>query len=319
MSALPSVLLPVFGLILVGYLAGRGGWLGAGATDAVNRFVVRLALPAELFLSVADISRDGIRHGGFVLAFTLPMLGAAAFGFALDWRRPVSRADRLSGATMEGFAAGYANTGFIGIPLCSGLFGPSGLFPAVLATLLTVCALFALAIALVEYDLGSARGPLGAARTAGWALLRNPIVAAPILGGVLNLSGLALPVPLRATAGLLGGASSPCALVAMGLFLADTAGGRVPLTPVLRVVAAKLLLQPALAAILALWVFRLPALWAQSAILLSALPTGTGPFMLARLYDREAAVATRAILVSTVLSLLTVSALLLVLHRLVPP
>jgi predicted permease len=53
----------------------------------------------------------------------------------------------------------------------------------------------------------------------------------------------------------------------------------------------------------------MPLLWAQTAILLSALPIGTGPFMLAKLYDREAAVTSRAILVSTVLSVVTVSAL----------
>ena len=83
-----------------------------------------------------------------------------------------------------------------------------------------------------------------------------------------------------------------------------------PLPAVVRVVAAKLLLQPALTALLAGPVFRLEPLWAQSAVLIAALPVGTGPFMLARLYDREADVASRATLVSTLLSLLTVSLLL---------
>jgi len=43
---------------------------------------------------------------------------------------------------------------------------------------------------------------------------------------------------------------------------------------------------------------------------LSALPIGTGPFMLAELYQREAAAMSRAILISTTGSLLTISLIL---------
>jgi predicted permease len=52
--------------------------------------------------------------------------------------------------------------------------------------------------------------------------------------------------------------------------------------------------------------FRLPPLLTHTAVLLAALPTGTGPFMLAEFYRREATVTAKVILVSTVVSLLTV-------------
>ncbi len=310
MHAVLSVLLPIFGLILAGYACGRRGWLGTGATDSLNRFVVRLALPAELFDTLAQVTRAQVDHPSFIAAFAGGMLLTFATGLLLDYRRPVERAHRLAGATIEGLTAGYANTAFIGIPLCLGVFGPAGLPPVVLATLLTVCALFALAIGLVELD---AEGGQGIGRTVlkvAAALLRNPLVAAPVAGGLVNLSGIGLPAPVQHFAGLLGSAASPCALVTIGLFLAETGGRAASLPAVVRVVAAKLLLQPALTALLAFPVFRLEPLWAQSAVLIAALPVGTGPFMLARLYNREADVASRATLVSTLLSLLTVSLLL---------
>jgi predicted permease len=72
--------------------------------------------------------------------------------------------------------------------------------------------------------------------------------------------------------------------------------------------------QPAITFVLAFRVFDMPPLWSHTALVLSALPIGTGPFMLAKLYNREAAVTSRAILISTVLSLITVSALLAWLH-----
>ena len=59
--------------------------------------------------------------------------------------------------------------------------------------------------------------------------------------------------------------------------------------------------------VLAFYVFHLPPLWAKTALLLSALPTGTGPFMLAEYYRREASVVSRVILLSTLGSLITLS------------
>lgn len=58
--------------------------------------------------------------------------------------------------------------------------------------------------------------------------------------------------------------------------------------------------------------FRLPPVLAHTAVLLAALPTGTGPFMLAEFYRREAAVTAKVILVSTIVSLATVSGYLAV-------
>ncbi|MCQ8279433.1 AEC family transporter [Acetobacteraceae bacterium KSS8] len=310
MQAVLSVLLPIFALILAGFVAGRLGWLGDGATNSLNRFVVRLALPAELFQSMAQVTGSQIDHPGFLLCFGAAMLTTFGIGLALDLRRPVLRANKLSGAVIEGLAAGYANTAFMGIPLCLGVFGEAGLPPVILATLLTVCALFALAIALVELDLQSGHGTARTLLTVGIALIRNPLVAAPIAGAVVNLSGLTLGAPVLRFTGLLGDAASPCALVTIGLFLAEPMQGSAPMAALARVVALKLLFQPAMTAILALFVFHLPSLWSRSAILISALPVGTGPFMLARLYEREPGVASRATLISTVLSLITVSLLL---------
>jgi predicted permease len=109
---------------------------------------------------------------------------------------------------------------------------------------------------------------------------------------------------------MLGAAAPPCALVTIGLFLAQSNGGAAPAL-IARLVALKLLIQPGLTWLLAFHVFAMPRLWAETALLMSALPIGTGPFMLAKLYDREPAPTSRAILMSTLLSTITVSALVI--------
>jgi malonate transporter and related proteins len=75
-------------------------------------------------------------------------------------------------------------------------------------------------------------------------------------------------------------------------------------------VALKLVLQPAATWLLATSVFGLSPLLTHTAVLLAALPTGAGPFMLAEFYRREAGVTSTAVLASTVASLATISAYL---------
>ena len=113
---------------------------------------------------------------------------------------------------------------------------------------------------------------------------------------------------------LLGGAASPCALVGLGLFLAQKRvaaqpHGSMPVWLAL----AKLILQPALTWFFAYRVFAVPAQLAQVAVLVAALPTGTGPFMLAEFYQREASLTSQTILLSTLGSLITLPVLLIVL------
>ena len=75
----------------------------------------------------------------------------------------------------------------------------------------------------------------------------------------------------------------------------------------------KLVAQPAIAWIIAGPLLHLGPLLTAIAVLLSALPTGTGPFILAEAYDTDRGPAAATILLTTVLSVLTVSALLAVL------
>jgi predicted permease len=305
MLAIVYVIAPVFALIAAGYLCGRAKLFGDNATDVLNNFVVYLALPALLFRAMARSGFGDLAHGGFVVAFG----GGMALTFALSFL--LERGDRhpLADRSIEALAAGYPNTGYMGIPLCLAVFGDAGLPPAIVSAILTVCVLFAVAIALIELDI-QAEPSLGRTLAkATLAVLRNPLVFSPLGGLAFSAFGVPLPGPIDGALDLLGASASPCALVTIGLFLAETPSGG-HMRDLVRMVSLKLLVQPAITAVLAFGVFDLPRLWSHSAILLAALPTGTGPFMLAKLYEREPAATSRAILISTLLSVATISLLI---------
>ena len=304
MLAVLNVLLPIFALILAGYLCRRTGCMGETAASELNRLVVWLCLPALLFHITATATLDEIWHPGFIAVISIGSL--AVFFATLLYRL---RGRSLADASIDGLSAAYANTGYIGIPLCVLVLGDDGLAPALIASLIVVCVLFTVAVVLVEVGLQRAGSPLRVLGRVTLALAKNPLVVAPLLGGVWNLSGLLQPVAMGRFLELLGDATVPCALVSLGLFLAQpqpaAARGAAGL------VLIKLIVQPALVWGLAMYVFHLPPLWAKAALLLSALPTGTGPFMLAEFYGRDAAVVARAVLWSTLGSLVTLSLCLL--------
>jgi predicted permease len=301
MQVVINAALPVFALILAGYLAARFEILGPAATDSINRFVVYLALPALLFQAMATLAGRQLAGLHFVAAFGGGMLITFGFCFFLQRRSGQS----LTDAGIEGLAAGYANTGFRHTALPR-LFGRESLLPSSRPAhrLLPSPS----SSPMIEVD-RHGRGDFGFARgKVSLTLLRNPLLVAGASDD-LRGDGLPLPLPVDRFATLLGNAASPCALVAIGLFLAQQGGGH-DNRAVLRLVLMKLLLHPAITAVLAYWVFPMPRLWAQVAVVLSALPIGTGPFMLAKLYDREAALTSRAILISTLCSVASVSLLI---------
>ena len=299
-----SVVLPVFALIFAGWAARRIGVLGPQATAELSRFVVYLALPALLFDIVAHARWADIWQPGFVAAFGL----GAALTFAVTMAVRLRRCRPLADAVIDGLNAGYANTGFLGFPLALVALGRGAMGPTLIATILTVCVLFAVAIVLIETSLQTETRRRQLLRKVGLSLLRNPLLMAPALGALVPIAGLSLPLPAESFLTLLGAAASPCALVALGLFLATPrAAARPDRGAIALLVGFKLVLQPAVTWVLATSVFGLPPPLVQTAVLLAALPTGTGPFMLAELYGREASVTSGVVLASTVASVLTIS------------
>ena len=113
---------------------------------------------------------------------------------------------------------------------------------------------------------------------------------APVAGLAVGLSGFKVPAPFESFTTLLGGAASPAALVCIGLFLAQERVVSDDIKSIGILVSLKLILQPAVTAFLAFYVFSMPPLWSHSAVILSALPIGSGPFTIAKLYGLEAGV-----------------------------
>jgi predicted permease len=311
-----NILAPIFGLIALAYLSRRANILGPNAYLELNRFVASLALPALIFDNVAHVTPAQLNQPGFVAAF-----GIGAFAvFALPLF--FARGERPFGdRALDGLSACYPNTGYIGLPLAFLAFGAPSAPGATIAAVFTTCVLFGFALALLEWDLHRGHAAGVTAMKVGSSLARNPIMIAPLLALTVTAGWVEMPAAADRVIKLLAGSAGPCALVAHGLFLArDDPSNAKPWAAALQprplaLVTLKLLVQPLVTAMLAVYAFGLTDLDAQLVVILSALPTGTGAFMLADVYKRDLEVTSTTIMVSTVASALTLSICLVVLPR----
>ncbi|MHA1565787.1 MAG: AEC family transporter [Alphaproteobacteria bacterium] len=304
MSILFSVTLPVFGLILCGFIAGRIRVLGDAATDGLNGFVYYFALPALLLHSVAkaplteifDWRYLGAVFGGLVITLAITALLSKTF-----------YGDGLSVLTLRAVSAAFANTGYVGIPLAITAFGQVAAVPAIMATVINSMVI-GLAAAMIELD--QRKSGIGPLASVGRTLATNPLILAVVIGGGVAFSGTAVPQAIGTFLDLLGAAAGPCALFALGLFASQqrSKDGRFADTMVLT--ALKLIVHPAVTWGLAILVFGLNEMSTAIAVTMAALPTGALVFVLAQRYQVFVRRASSTILLTTVVSLITVTVVL---------
>jgi predicted permease len=145
--------------------------------------------------------------------------------------------------------------------------------------------------------------------------LRNPIILASALGVVCSATGLHLPGALSHSCELLGGAGVPTALITLGMSLhaRPAADSPAPLFPTHRAevglsVLTKNLVQPLVAFAVGSLLLHLTAHQLLAVVVCSALPTAQNVFIYARQYGLSTALPRDSVLFSTLLSMVTLSA-----------
>ncbi|WPZ36423.1 AEC family transporter [Thalassobaculum sp. OXR-137] len=304
MNSIVNVVLPVFGLILTGYLAGWRKLLGRDSSEALNGFVFYFALPVLLFIAMAKIDTATVLNGPFLAAYLLGQISTLLIGFVVA--KTFFKVS-LSEAATHGTVGIYGNVGYMGIPLVLTAYGEAALPPAIIATIVNAALNIAVLTAVIETDRHSGSG-LAALRKVAGAVCKSPILVAPVVGFLWALAGLPVPTSVQTYGNILGAAAGPCALFAIGLSLVGLplSEGR---AEVASMTVLKLLVHPALTWIFATWLLSDQPRVFMICVLMAALPTGANLFVLVQRYRIYVARTSTGILVTTTLSLLTLSAL----------
>ena len=236
-----SACLVVLLLMAVGYFMGVKGWMTAAEKNFLSRFIINIAVPANCIVGLLNnLDRSELARAGVQLLSVLLGVGATlllSMGAASLLRLPRERWGVFAAM------AGLSNVLFIGIPVCTQLFGEVCVPYVMLYYLGNTTFLQSAGILLVERSGDRGSRPGGALR-----FLRDIFTKPPILGVlsaiVLLVLGIDLPGPVMRFAGYISSTVSPLALIYGGFIVYEVGLKNLRLQPglpamlVIRLVAA---------------------------------------------------------------------------------
>lgn len=307
MESIPTTVLPVFGLIVLGLAFARLKLVDAATARGLTQFVFMLAIPALLFRRVAlmnplDATPIGLWvafFGGLAIAWILTTLISQKF-------------DSLSasGGASAAMAAGFGNVALLGTPLALAHYGEDAAVPV--ALILSIHAPILWFVATLQRELARHSTAISyrqLGRELFWSLAGNAIVLALAAAAIWRLTGLGLHPVVDRMLAMLSDASIPTALFALGLSLA-TYSLRGQWSGMAVLIVMKMVLMPILVFLALYYLISVPPLWAKIAILLAAMPTGANAFLFAHRNEESVPAVSGAVAAGTGLAAITVSLLL---------
>ena len=295
MNDLVQIVLPVFGLILLGYGAGLLRLLSQQTAVGMSDYVFTIGYPLLIFKTLNSAILPQSQPWGYWLSYFGGVALAWLIGMAITWK---SFGLNYRQSVIAGFSAGQSNTVLVGIPLLLKAYGDPGAVPLFLLLAVHLPVTMTCATVLIEgLSLKTARNLLP-------KLFLHPILFGLFVGVLFRMSGLVLPLTAHSIVDSIAASALPCALIAMGLSLHHH-GMKGNFSLSVTIALLKLMLHPALVYGLAFKVFTMPPVWSGVAVLFAASPTGVNCYLFAAKYRTGEKIASSAIAVTTAFSVLT--------------
>ena len=316
-----SIVVPIFLVILAGYLFAKKNKFSKDAGKLINDYVLLVALPALLFLSIAQAKPEDLLHWEFVVATLAGIFVAYILGIVLSMFRSIS-APRSSIVAM---AACYGTTGYMGMPIAIAAFGEAAAVPAAIATILhNIPAIMAVIITYGIFSNGRKKesGVFIMLRAIKTTLL-NPLTLSVIAGMFFSFLAIPLPDILKIFTGFLAGAAGPTALFALGIGLSglDTKLHMnikkiMDLSPIIII---KIFIQPFVTFFVAYYWLGMDStdIYLIVAILMSAQPIGAGVYVFANKFDYFQENTAVSIIISLLIAVFSLFFLLEIMSKLI--
>lgn len=278
----------------IGVLLFRGKKITKQGSGELANLLVWLVIPAVIVKSYcAEPTAERILAlGQSTLAAGLALLLAILVSHILFRRRP-----------LDNFAAAFSNAGFLGIPLVTATLGSNAVF---------YITPFIAFLNILQWVYGVAV-LTGKRMSFSRSTFLNPVVLGMVTGLVLFFTGLGARLPTVVTGALQGisGLNAPLAMVILGVYLAQADLRTLWRDGALyRMSAARLLMIPALTLLL-LRLIGLEQEIADAILIAASAPVGANIAVYAQLHGKDYIYASKTVVFSTLLSLVTMPLILL--------
>ncbi len=311
MSSVLTIVAPVFGLIMIGYVSGRFELISTAAAKGISDFAFTLAIPALLCRTVASADLGSLSPLGVLGSF----YGAGFSTWALAALLTVFLLKRSAAdGPAIGMASTFGNSVMLGIPLSMGVYGSAA--TPIIALILSIHAPIWWLTGMLHASAASdhaGSSPWIIIKSTLSDLVHNPIVIGIIVGALWRLTGVPLPGAIDRLLELMAHAGVPTALVALGLSLVNFAiKGQIP--TLVAITVLKLLWMPAIAWLLATYVLQVDATTRGVVTIMAAMPTGANAFLFAVRLNRAIDSTSGAVALGSLLAAGTAALLVGALH-----
>ena len=195
-------------LVVVGYVAGKLGYLGGDFDRQLSSVVINITCPALILSSAMTGELPDRRYIlPLLLISTLTYILLAAAGFWLPRLLTKRRDDE--GAI--GFALMFGNVGFMGYPVVASIFGPEAVFYAAVLNVVNTFAVFTLGTILI-----TGKNEVEGERFQKKVLYSTPMLAAYLTMAIVALEIDNIPAVVSQPLSMLGAITVPAALLIIG-------------------------------------------------------------------------------------------------------
>lgn len=302
--------LPLFILILLGFLAVKLGRWQKTVTDSLTKFTFYIAFPIMLFQIMSHFSEQSEIDIKLLLVFFGGSFIVFAFGCLI-----ASKIFKLNGSQSTLFAMGsiYTNTVFVGIPIIKMLLGDQAIPIVAIIVIFNALILWTLATVSIEFvQMGklSGRSFIKALKN----VSKNPIIIGIFTGIAVNYIGLPIPNFINQSTKMVSDMTAPLSLIVLGMGLAEykirdqflITGSicilKLAILPIVTYIVGKLL--------------GLPTLELQVVVLLSSVSIAINCYMMARQFEVLQGPIASSLLISTALSSVTTPLILSIMTHL---
>jgi len=295
-----TAMMPIFFIILAGFVARRVGWLNADADRSLMNVVVNLLYPA--FILSLVLGNEALRDPANIVL--PPLIGltsvVAAFGGIMWFARKLKLGDQRECRTFA-FSTGIYNYGYFPIPIIALLFDRETTGVLLVYNLGVEIAMWSLGVGFIL----SANDPKPM-----WRRLLSAPVITILVAVPLNWLRVDQHMPNFAFASidLLGKCAIPLGLLVIGATFADLAKGVRLFERIQIPIYATIIRLGIFPVILIFFAFLFPFPTELKAVMVvqAAMPCGVFPIVLARQFDGSPEIALKVVLTTTIVSFATI-------------
>lgn len=297
-------------LMSVGYFMGHLGWITGSEKKFISKYIVNIAVPCNCVVSMLNnLERDSLAQAGWMLLSAYLSIGVTmllSVALANLIKLPRERWGVFVCMT------GLSNTLFIGIPVCTQLFGEACMPFLMVYWLANTSYLQSAGVMLVK-NAGTVKSEKTTVKGFFKDLFTKPPIVSVIFAMLLLLLGLRLPQPIMSAAGYISKSVSPMALIYCGYIIYELGLKNVRL---MRGLPTMLVVRLCVAPLLCLafcHFFGMTGLPRNVFVIESALPVVTQVTVMAGAYGADERYAATGACLSTLLSFITIPIFMLIL------